>query len=79
MTKLHIFGSFVMSTGPQRFKLSETKRLLRAAQAMGLKIKGLTLNDAGKPTILVDDGEPAKNNELDTWIEKKHANQTTRD
>jgi hypothetical protein len=68
----------VMSTGPHRFKLSESARLIRAAQAAGLRVTGVTL-DGSKITVLVDDGDrptsEKSHDEVENWVRKHHANQ----
>jgi hypothetical protein len=42
-----------MSTGRHSFKHNDAARLIRATEAAGLKVKGVTL-DGGKVTVLID-------------------------
>jgi hypothetical protein len=60
-----------MSTGRHTFKGTEAARLIRAATAAGLKVKGVTLRD-GKPYIEVDqeDAPAVDANPFDAEAEK---------
>ena len=63
-----------MSAGKYSFKLNDSRRLLRAAKAEGLKVRGVTL-DGGKVTVLIGDA-PDGNGEATMWdteIEKLEA------
>jgi hypothetical protein len=56
------FGTSAMSTGRHSFKHNDAARLIRATEAAGLKVKGVTL-DGSKLTVLVD--EPTTGMALD--------------
>jgi len=43
-----------MPTNPVRFRLSEAARLFKAAMTAGLPIKQLTIDNDGRPVIVVD-------------------------
>jgi hypothetical protein len=45
-----------MSASRHAFKHSEAARLIRAATAAGLKVKGITLRD-GKPYLEIEQGD----------------------
>jgi hypothetical protein len=50
-----LLGFSIMSTGRHAFKHNDCARLIRAVEAAGKKVKGVTLS--GKTvTVLVDDG-----------------------
>jgi hypothetical protein len=69
-----------MSAGRYSFKMRDTARLVRAVEAAGKKIRGVSLTGS-TVTVLIDDGEgsvPAQPSDLDTWMEK-HADKTARD
>jgi hypothetical protein len=58
-----------MSAGRHSFKRNDAARLIRVAEAAGLKITGLTLRD-GTVTVLVDQPpEPAESNNVNPWDE----------
>ena len=54
-----------MSSGPHSFKLNDSKRLMRAAMAVGLKVRTVTL-DNGKVTLQIGD-VPDGNGEVTMW------------
>ena len=67
-----------MSTGRHSFKHNDAKRLIRAAEAAGKTVTGVTLNKDGAVTVLVDgvsSSAPKRDDEVETWIERQHANQ----
>jgi hypothetical protein len=69
-----------MSTGRHSFKHNDAARLIRAVEAAGKRVVGVTLKD-GLVTIVVDGASPVAaptRNDLDTWMEK-HEAQTSRD
>jgi hypothetical protein len=66
-----------MSTGRHSFKHNDAARLIRAVEAAGKKITGVTLRN-GEVTVLVDSDSssgPKRDDEVETWIERQHANQ----
>jgi hypothetical protein len=66
------FGTSAMSTGRHSFKHNDAARLIRATEAAGLKVKGVSL-DGGKVTVLVDDGRPSASN-ANPWDEVRTKN-----
>ncbi len=63
-----------MSAGKYSFKLNDSRRLMRAAMAVGLKVRAVTLDD-GKVTVLIGD-VPDGDGEATVWdteIEKLEA------
>jgi hypothetical protein len=57
-----------MSTGRHSFKHNDVARLIRAVEAAGKTVTGLTLKD-GAVTMLVDGAQPAAgdNDKLNPW------------
>jgi hypothetical protein len=60
-----------MSTGRHTFKHTEATRLIRATEAAGLKVKGVTIKD-GKPYCVIEHDAPDTdaNNPFDAEAEK---------
>ena len=66
-----------MSTGRHSFKHNDAARLIRAVEAAGKTVTGVILKD-GAVTVLVDgdsSSAPKRDDEVETWIERQHANQ----
>jgi hypothetical protein len=57
-----------MSTGRHSFKHNDAARLIRAVEAAGKKITGVTLRD-GAVTVLVEGVQPAAGNDKNPWDE----------
>jgi hypothetical protein len=54
-----------MPTGRHSFKHNDAARLIRAAMAAGLAVKGVRLKD-GAVTVLIED-DPAQGDEPNDW------------
>ena len=54
-----------MSAGKHSFKLNDSRRMMRAAIAVGLKVRAVTLDD-GKVTLQIGD-VPDGNGEATMW------------
>lgn len=56
-----------MSASRHAFKLNNATRLIKAAKAAGCAVRGVTMDDGGTVTVLVDDAAvpEAKRNPLD--------------
>jgi hypothetical protein len=68
-----IFGVSAMSTGRHAFKHNDAARIIRATEAAGLKVKGVTL-DGNRVTVLVDDGSASTDNTTNPWDEVRTKN-----
>jgi hypothetical protein len=72
--RLPLFGTFsAVSTGRHSFKHNDAARLIRATEAAGLKVKGVTL-DGGKVTVQVVDGSASTDNTTNPWDEVRTKN-----
>jgi hypothetical protein len=58
-----------MSTGRHSFKHSDAARLIRAAEAAGKKVKGISL-EGKRVTVLVDDATAEPETDTNEWDER---------
>jgi len=75
------WGIAIMSTGRHSFKHNDARRLIRAVESAGKKVKGVTLSGNTITVLLEGDGGGgfgAADNEVENWLSKQqghHENQ----
>jgi hypothetical protein len=74
-------GVSAMSTNPQRFRLLEAARLAKAVRLAGWPVKQFTLDDNGRPVVVVDQGGAAADdkhkNPLDRLLDDTNEDRTS--